>query len=602
MTNKNEAPIIKNLILTAGPYIDYREPLYASDAAKNGWNQHHSDYIQKLEKYFADYIGVKYAKVTSSCTGALHLALLALGIKKGDEVIVPETTWIATAAAVTYVGATPVFADICSDTWVLDTVKIEKLITSKTKAIIPVHLYGQPVEMDNLLKLANKYNLKVIEDAAPSIGTIYRGKKTGSFGDMAAFSFQGAKAVVAGEGGILVSNNKDLIDKAWFYNDHCRDVNRPLCNSGIGYKYKMSNIQASIALAQMEKVEEIVAKKRQIFNWYYERLSDIKEITLNIEKKDTRNIYWMSSIILSNEVNYTRDEFMRLLKNKNIDSRPLFEPLSSFPMFVSKEKDNEIAYSIPRRGINLPSGHMRTESEIDYICLHIRTLLGKSHGICHKTLHSDLEFKENVISKIIDAKDKINTNQIIDIKKDNITIGKLKPITKDDAEDEDLINRLATWRNNAQYYYPTQFNVTFNGTKKWLKNEVIENNDRLLYMIQVNNNYIGHAGYFRFNYEEKYCELDNIVRGISEAPGIMLYACKTLIANAFDNYNLNKIFLRVTSDNTKALTLYSKLGFKEIYRMPLMKIEKNDMIEWIPAISNPYKQIDRYFITMSIEK
>jgi perosamine synthetase len=193
--------------------------------------------------------------------GSFTLSFVGSRNKKGDEVIVPETTWIATAAAVTYVGATPVFADICSDTWVLDTVKIEKLITSKTKAIIPVHLYGQPVEMDNLLKLANKYNLKVIEDAAPSIGTIYRGKKTGSFGDMAAFSFQGAKAVVAGEGGILVSNNKDLIDKAWFYNDHCRDVNRPLCNSGIGYKLKMSNIQASIALAQMEKVEEIVAKK-----------------------------------------------------------------------------------------------------------------------------------------------------------------------------------------------------------------------------------------------------------------------------------------------------------------------------------------------------
>jgi perosamine synthetase len=242
-------------ILTAGPSITEKEIHYVNDAIINGWNLHHSDYIKKFEAQFANYIGVKHALATSSCTGALHLALLAMGIGPGDEVIVPETTWIATASAVVYVGAKPIFADIDPKTWVLDVNKLSRYLTKNTKAIIPVHLYGNPVDMDPLLAFAQKNNVMVLEDAAPSIGTIYKGKKTGSFGNAAAFSFQGAKALVTGEGGMFVTNDTLLYEKVKTLWDHGRNPNSPLEAIIIGYKYKMSNLQAAIGLAQIERVE-----------------------------------------------------------------------------------------------------------------------------------------------------------------------------------------------------------------------------------------------------------------------------------------------------------------------------------------------------------
>jgi len=367
-------PIVNKLILTAGPSITDKEIEYGTDAIKNGWNEHHSDYIKKFERKFGDYVGTKHAVATSCCTGAMHLTMIALSYGPGDEVIIPEITWIATAAAVKYVGATPVFCDVDKETWTMDPKSVEKLITPKTKAIMPVHIYGHPCEMEPLWNLAKKYNLKIIEDAAQSIGAEYNGKKTGSLGDVGAFSFQGAKAIVTGEGGMYVSNNDEITDKFKFYWDQGRDPNRALFNLEIGYKYKMSNVQAAIGLAQIERVEEIVARKIQIFKWYQKRLSDIPDlISLNIQKPWAKNIYWMSSIILNEKVKFNRDQFMSKLKERMIDSRPIFYPLSCMPMFSKVNNPN--AYHIGFRGINLPSGHNRTEEEIDYICSHIKDIL-----------------------------------------------------------------------------------------------------------------------------------------------------------------------------------------------------------------------------------
>lgn len=361
--------IVDKMILTAGPSITDLEVAYVTDAIKNGWNEHHSDYIIKFQNAFKKYIGVSHALATSSCTGAMHLALLALGIGEGDEVIVPELTWVASASAVVYVGATPVFCDVDKDTWTMLPESLEKLITKKTKAIIPVHLYGHPCDMNPILEIANKYSLKILEDSAQAIGAEYVGRKAGSIGDAAGFSFQGAKALVTGEGGMLVCNNADLFERARFKGDHGRDPHRPLFNIEIGYKYKMSNLQAALGLAQIERVEEIIAKKIQIFKWYQARLEAIEELQLNCEKSWAKNIFWMSTIILSNNIKMTREEFMQKLKARNIDSRPTFYPLSSFPMFTQANNPN--AYFIGARGINLPSGHNRTESEVDYICSNI---------------------------------------------------------------------------------------------------------------------------------------------------------------------------------------------------------------------------------------
>jgi len=361
------------MILTAGPSITEKEIDYVNDAVRNGWNDHWGDYIKKFEKSFAEYIGVKHALTTSSCTGALHLALVALGIGEGDEVIVPDISWIATASVVRYVGAEPVFADVLPDSWCIDPKSIEKRITKKTKAIIPVHLYGQPADMVEVLWIAKKHHLKVVEDAAPSIGAELNGKRTGSFGDIGCFSFQGAKLMSTGEGGMLVTNNTELFEIVKHYAEHGRS-STGFEISDIGFKYKMSNIQAALGLAQLERANELISRKEQLFQWYFEGLKSIDGLTLNkVNTESEKSIYWMSSIILNKDFGITRDELMSKLRERNIDSRPLFPQMSSFRMF--KNYDNPVSKNIANNGINLPSGHERTEEEIDYICRNIKDIL-----------------------------------------------------------------------------------------------------------------------------------------------------------------------------------------------------------------------------------
>lgn len=361
------------MILTAGPSITQKEIDYVNDAVKNGWNEHWGDYIKKFEKSFAEFIGVKHALTTSSCTGALHLSLVALGIGKGDEVIVPDISWVATASVVRYVDATPVFADVLEDTWCIDPKSIERRITGKTKAIIPVHLYGQPANMPQILRIAKKYNLVVIEDAAPSVGAELNGKRTGSFGNIAGFSFQGAKLMVTGEGGMLVTDDSELFEKVKHFAEHGRS-STGFDISDIGFKYKMSNIQAALGLAQLERINELISKKVQIFDWYSQNLKNIEGLRLN--KRNTekeKSIYWMSSIILDKDFGVSRDGLMAELKTRNIDTRPLFPQMSSFRMF--KKYDNPVSKHISLNGINLPSGHERTFDEIEYICKSIKEIL-----------------------------------------------------------------------------------------------------------------------------------------------------------------------------------------------------------------------------------
>jgi perosamine synthetase len=361
------------LILTAGPSITQKEIDYVNDAVRNGWNERWGDYIKKFEKSFAEYIGVKHALATSSCTGALHLSLVALGIGKGDEVIVPDLSWVATASVVKYVDAEPVFADVLSDSWCIDPQSIENRITEKTKAIIPVHLYGQPANMKEIIRIAKKYNLKVIEDAAPSVGAEYQGKRTGSFGDIAGFSFQGAKMMVTGEGGMLVTDNSDLFDTVKHFSEHGR-VSNGFEISDIGFKYKMSNIQAALGLAQLERANELITQKIRLYGWYSDGLKNVEGITLNKSNTITeKSIYWMNSIILNKNFGVSRDELMKKLKENNIDTRPIFPQMSSFRMF--KKYDNPVSEYLANNGINLPSGHERTREEVTYICNTIKAII-----------------------------------------------------------------------------------------------------------------------------------------------------------------------------------------------------------------------------------
>jgi len=364
----------QSLILTAGPSISPREVIYATEATRYGWNNQWSKYLKSFERAFADYVGVKYALATSSCTGALHVALKALGIGPGDEVIVPDITWVATANAVLYVGATPVFADVERGSWCLDPRSFETLITPKTKAVIPVHLYGHPANMGEIVAIARRHRLQIVEDAAPSIGAEYNGRRTGSFGHFAAFSFQGAKLAVTGEGGILVTDDPQLYETAYSIWDQGRKPGTFWIQSN-GLKYKMANVLAAIGLAQLERNDGMVEAKRRIFDWYSEDLHSLSGITLNREMPWARSIYWMTSLILGEGARVTRDELILELKKRNIDSRPVFPAISQYPIWPRAQAPQPNAKWLGDHAINLPSGVCLNRAEIAYVTKSIREIL-----------------------------------------------------------------------------------------------------------------------------------------------------------------------------------------------------------------------------------
>lgn len=361
-------------ILTAGPSISTREIKYVHDAVSTGWNYHHSDYLTRFENSFAEYVGAKYAMATSSCSGALHLALLALGIGPGDEVIVPDVTWVATASAVMYTGAKPIFADINTNDWTLNLDSIRSLINNKTKAIMPVHLYGYGAAMSQIMEIARENSLYVVEDAAPAIGTEIDGKRAGTFGDFGCFSFQGAKLLVTGEGGMLVTDNEELFKRAKKDQDHGRKPGTFWIDE-LGHKYKMNNITAALGLAQIERSENQIFRKRRINRWYTENLSDIASISFQSETPGTRSICWMTSFTLNDGSLISRDELINALKKDGIDSRPVFPAISQYPIWKYEATIQTNAKRIGATGINLPSGVLLSQAAIEKVCLSIRKAL-----------------------------------------------------------------------------------------------------------------------------------------------------------------------------------------------------------------------------------
>jgi perosamine synthetase len=371
----------EEMILTAGPSISARESSYAADAARNGWNREWSKYITRFEQEFAAYVGRKYAISTSCCTGALHLSLLSLGIGPGDEVIVPDITWVATANAVLYAGATPIFCDVEPETWCMDPQSFERLITPRTKAVMPVHLYGHPAPMDEIMVIAQRHGLRVVEDAAPAIGAECYGRRTGTFGDFACFSFQGAKLLVTGEGGMLLTDDDALYERAKSIADQGRDPSRTFWIKELGWKYKMSNVQAALGLGQLERVDELIEMKRRIFGWYEEGLSGVTGIQLAREASYARSIYWMSSILVEPEAGIGRDDLIAALKSRNVDTRPVFPAISQYPYWPIKQEPQPNAKRIGDNAINLPSGVLLRREQVGYVCDQIRGILeGTSHG------------------------------------------------------------------------------------------------------------------------------------------------------------------------------------------------------------------------------
>jgi perosamine synthetase len=344
------------------PSITEKEVEYSTDAARNGWGEQCYTYINRFEELFKQHLGVKHAIATSSCTGALHMGLAALGVGPGDEVIMADTNWIATASPIIHLGAKPVFIDILPDSWCINPALIEKSITSRTKAIIAVHLYGNLCEMDQLLAIGNKYNIPVIEDAAEAIGSVYHGKRAGSMGKFGAFSFHGTKTLTTGEGGIFVTNDDALYEHVLTLSNHGRSKNqtKQFWPDMIGFKYKMSNIQAAIGCAQMER------RKREIFAYYKQELKGLSGLRMNPEPDGVINGAWMPNVVFDKETCVTRESLQKKFSKENVDARVFFWPLSSLGVFDNVEI-NDIAWDVSKRAINIPSYDGITIDEQDRI-------------------------------------------------------------------------------------------------------------------------------------------------------------------------------------------------------------------------------------------
>lgn len=355
----------------AEPKFGDAELRYVSECILTGWVSSAGKFVRRFEEQFSEFCETKFAVSSSSGTTALHLSLLALEIGTGDEVIVPSFTFISTANAVTFTGAKPVFVDSEPSTWNINPVEIKKAITAKTKAIIPVHVYGHPANMDTILDIAREYNLAVVEDAAEAHGALYKGKKVGSFGDMGMFSFYGNKIITTGEGGMIVTDNEELAEKMRILRDHGMDPKRRYWHSVLGYNYRITNIQAALGVAQMERIDEIVEQKRRNAALYATGLQNIPGVTVPPEAAWAKNIYWLYSILIDEEeFGMSSEELGAQLKERGIETRPLFPPVHQQPIYNTGQS-LPVCEKLSRCGLSLPSSANLNGDEIEKITKEI---------------------------------------------------------------------------------------------------------------------------------------------------------------------------------------------------------------------------------------
>lgn len=373
-------------IPVTGPWITEAEIRAVAETAENGWYENAGAAVRNFEREFADYLGVRFAAAVPHCTSAIHLSICALGLGPQDEVIVPDITWIASAAPVSYVGAMPVFADVDPHTWCIDPASVEACITDRTKAIIPVGLYGLTPDFDALRRIADRHKLSIIEDAAQTLGSRYRNQMAGTLGDVGVFSFHGTKIMTTGEGGMLVTDDEALFDRVQILRDHGRHKEdfTSFVNREVGYKYRMSDLQAAFGAAQLSRIDEMIDRKREIFGWYRDRLSQIDGINLNAEPETYFSTYWMSTVVFDSGLNVDKMQLQSDMKDRGIDTRPFFWPLSSLPAYSETaegkraNKRNTTSYELTKSALNLPSGMKLVEADVDRVCRELLDLVGLS--------------------------------------------------------------------------------------------------------------------------------------------------------------------------------------------------------------------------------
>ncbi len=356
------------------PLLLGNEQKYVSRSVEQGWISSSGPYVADFERKFAEHLGVGHAVTTCNGTTALHLALVAAGIGEGDEVIVPTFTMIASASAVCQSGALPVFVDCERDTWNLDVAALEAKITPRTRAVMPVHIYGLPCDMDPLLALARKHGLRVIEDAAEAIGSRYHGRACGALGDFGCFSFFANKVITTGEGGMVVTDDAALAEQLRYYKNLCFPLKGPrrYVHEHLGFNYRMPNTSAAIGLAQLERVDDYVARRRNNAARYDARLSGERGITTPVQLAGSINSYWMYSILIEDDFGPNRDEVIRLLAERGIETRSFFVPMHQQRALIDYGCDVSGAFPnaewISPRGLYLPSGSGLTDAQLERVC------------------------------------------------------------------------------------------------------------------------------------------------------------------------------------------------------------------------------------------
>ncbi len=355
------------------PHLDERDRHNFIDAFDSGWISSQGPYLQKFEQAFADYVGQRHGLAVCNGTAALHVALLALGVKPGDEVIVPTFTFVATANAVRYCGAEPVFVDCEADTWNIDPARIAEAITARTVGIVPVHLYGHPCDMAAIQQIAEAHGLWVVEDAAEAHGAEIEGQRVGSFGQIATFSLYGNKIITTGEGGVIVTDDAELAARMRLLRGQGMDPERRYWFETVGFNYRMTNPAAALGCSQLQKVDFLIARHREIAKWYREELGREGGLVLPTERPGTRNVQWLSSVRLRSAESEPalRDELMARLQRDGIETRPFFYPMHALPIY-RRSGSWPVADRIARSGINLPSSPRLERSDVAYIAERVR--------------------------------------------------------------------------------------------------------------------------------------------------------------------------------------------------------------------------------------
>lgn len=364
---------MRNVKLDA-PNLGKYEKAYLNKCINLSFVSTFGPFISEFEDKFAKYVGAKRAVAVQSGTAAIHMALYESGIGRGDEVIVPSLTFVATVNPVLYVGAKPVIVDVDPETWNIDPEEIKKAITEKTRAIICVHVYGNSCDMDSIIKIAREYNLYVIEDATESLGATYKGRQTGTFGDLGCFSFNGNKLITTGGGGMIVTDDETKAEHIKFLVNQARDHSKGYYHPEMGFNYRMTNIEAALGLAQLRRIDEFLDKKRKFRKIYREILGDLPYVEFQKERKGGEGSWWLTCIKIEKNVNI--DDLMQKLKQKDIRVRRIFIPICEMPYLRRYSKPCPNAYRIYERGICLPSSTLNTTEQIEKAALDIKEILG----------------------------------------------------------------------------------------------------------------------------------------------------------------------------------------------------------------------------------